>query len=38
LSGTVIANSITLNGNMYPKISSNSCNNVYQRSRVVLVE
>lgn len=37
LNGTLVAHEISLNGNMFPKISANSCNNLYQNSRVSLL-
>jgi hypothetical protein len=38
LSGTLVAHSITLNGNMYPSISENPCNNLYQIAKVSLLQ
>jgi len=38
LSGTLVAHSITLNGNMYPNISANSCNNLYQIAKISLLQ
>lgn len=38
LSGTLVAHSIDLRGNMMPAISANPCNNLYQTRKVVLVE
>jgi hypothetical protein len=38
LNGTLVANSLSLNGNMFPNISPNPCNNLYQTSRVKLVQ
>jgi hypothetical protein len=38
LSGTLVAHSITLNGNMYPNISANPCNNLYQIAKISLLQ
>jgi hypothetical protein len=38
LNGTLVANSITLNGNMYPNISANPCNNLYQSAKITLLQ
>jgi hypothetical protein len=36
--GTVIAYSLSLNGNLYPNASPNPCNNLYQASRISLLQ
>jgi hypothetical protein len=38
LNGTLVANSVTLNGNMYPNISANPCNNLYQSAKITLLQ
>jgi hypothetical protein len=38
LNGTLVANSITLRGNMYPNISANPCNNLYQSAKITLLQ
>ena len=38
LSGTLVANSIRLNGNLYPNISANPCNNLYQSAKITLLQ
>ena len=38
LNGSIIANSLQLNGNMNPSASSNNCNNFVSNSRVVLYQ
>lgn len=38
LNGSIIANSLTLNGNMNPSASTNECNNFVSDSRVVLYQ
>jgi Flp pilus assembly protein TadG len=38
LNGSIIANSLSLNGNMNPRASANSCNNLMSNSRVVLFQ
>jgi hypothetical protein len=38
LNGSIIANSLALNGNMNPSASTNSCNNFVSNTRVVLFE
>lgn len=38
ISGTLVANSIRMNGNVYPKISANPCNNLYQTAKVSLLQ
>ena len=38
ISGTLVANSIRMNGNVYPKISANPCNNIYQTAKASLLQ
>lgn len=38
LNGTLVANSVKLNGNMYPNISANPCNNLYQSAKIALLQ
>lgn len=38
LSGTMVAYSVALNGNMYPGISANPCNNLYQTGKISLLQ
>lgn len=38
LNGSIIANSLTLNGNMNPSASTNDCNNFVSSSRVILYQ
>jgi hypothetical protein len=38
LSGTLVANSVRLNGNLYPNISANPCNNLYQSAKITLLQ
>jgi len=38
LSGTLVANSVRLNGNLYPNISANPCNNLYQNAKITLLQ
>jgi hypothetical protein len=38
LNGTLVANSVILNGNMFPNISANPCNNLYQSAKITLLQ
>ena len=38
VTGSFVPYSLTLNGNMYPNYSTNSCNNVYESGSVALVQ